>query len=615
MSGSPEFYAQKKRAAQAGAAKRKAKRDAALAASNDDTHKDADAQPSRLLSEHDNAQREDTSADASHREDTRTHDATRDPLPPAAEGGVTSSATPHNSEPQNEVSSRHDEGRDEKKSDSGNACNTASVPPIASSVTSKVDEKTGKKKAVWNVSLSPRQAEALNSEDPVLLYGGAKGGGKSWFLCVWSFIMALKFPGNKIFLCRRRSVDFTNTTLETWRKAIPARFYRINEQKKKIYVIPSKSVIDYGGLDDPLTIQSLNSAEYAQVGVDQAEEVDMDSVAMLRGTLRHRLPDGSFPPYRVRLTANPAQCWLKEAFLGHPPRPGHRFITALPSDNPYLPKDYVSNLEEAFRHRPALLAAYLRGSWDDLSGNNTCIRGTHIEEAKTRRRPDGPVIKRIVVNDPAITGDRNVTYLMEQVGNVKYIADRYVIEHKRPLETAALLAAYRKRMKANLIALDKIGIGEGVVDGLIALDEPYLAINSAAAPTNLMAAKRYGNLRAQMWWEAGDAFAQNFIMLSPQDIELCRQLGLIKFNQEKLVKLFVESKAEIKTSLGHSPDEADAFIMGLYALDQAPRLDERQVLDSETDRVGHGIPIQENVQDFSGYSMAQAEEEQYGYPR
>lgn len=463
---------------------------------------------------------------------------------------------------------------------------------------------------VLNFALSKKQQEALNHPAKFLLYGGAKGGGKSWFMCVWIFLMAVKYRGNKLFFCRRRSVDFTNTTLETWRKSIPANLYRINEQKKKIYIDITKSVIDYGGLDDPLVVQSLNSAEYAHIGVDQAEEVDQDSFSMLRGTLRHRVADGSCPPYQIRLTANPAQCWLKDYFLLNP-MPDTAYVAALPTDNPSLPKDYVENLRQAFKHRPHLLEAYLHGSWDDLSGNDTCIRGSWIEEAKKKKKHDGMVIKRVVVNDPSITGDDNVCFLMELAGNTFYKADELVIEHRRPIETAALISAYRRRTNAQIIAVDSIGIGSGVIDGLNSLDEPILAINSSSKPTSLNAQVKYTNLRAQMWWEAAEKFANSQVALPSDDFELAKQLGVVRFEPTNNGKLLVQSKDDIKKAIGRSPDRADAFIMGLYALDYVNRLDQSEYESNTRDRAGYGILVEQPEHemyvgagdDYSGYNL------------
>ena len=139
------------------------------------------------------------------------------------------------------------------------------------------------KRPTLTFDLSPRQGEALNAKEKFVLYGGAKGGGKSWFLCIWVFLKAVQNKRNKVFFCRRRAVDFNNTTLETWKKAIPPHLYRINEQKKKIFIPMSGSTIDYGGLDDPLLVQALNSAEYGHIGGDQAE---VAAVGIERGVHR-----------------------------------------------------------------------------------------------------------------------------------------------------------------------------------------------------------------------------------------------------------------------------------------------------------------------------------------
>jgi len=452
-------------------------------------------------------------------------------------------------------------------------------------------------------ALSDRQLLAQHAEDPYVLYGGAKGGGKSWWLCIWMFSQALKYKGNKLFFCRRRSVDFTNTTLETWKKAIPNELFRVNEQKKKIFIDVTKSVIDYGGLDDPLLIQSLNSAEYGAIGVDQAEEIDKDSFAMLRGTLRHKLPGGSEPSYLVRLTANPAQCWLKDDFLLNP-KPGFKFIPALPTDNPYLPSGYVDNLAEAFAHRPALLQAYLHGSWDDLSGHDIVIQQSWVEQA-VNKQPYDAVLKRIIVNDPARFGDdENVIYVMEQTPNCAYIKEQIFLENKSTMDTAGRLAILKNKYNATLIAVDEIGIGAGIVDALNELGEETLALNSSSKPTRETKEKKYFNLRTQMWMEAAEKFSAGEVSI-PNDHLLKGQLASPKFKFTTNGKVQVESKDDIKKRLHRSPDRADAFVMGLYALEQSPRLDASEYYSKIVDKSHFGTLVQPEelspIQDYSGY--------------
>jgi len=193
--------------------------------------------------------------------------------------------------------------------------------------------------------LKQEQAHRLltNDDDVALLYGGAKGGGKSFLLCLWVFqwchhlikffdIKDVKHPISLGFMGRKRAVDFNDTTLETWKKIIPASLYEIKSHLKEI-VIDGKVKVAYGGLDDQESINKFNSFESCFLAIDQAEETQRDDISVLRASLRLRI-NHKTPPYKELYTANPAECHLKDDYiLGN--RPRGIFIPALPDDNPH----------------------------------------------------------------------------------------------------------------------------------------------------------------------------------------------------------------------------------------------------------------------------------------
>lgn len=231
-----------------------------------------------------------------------------------------------------------------------------------------------------NFQLTTKQLEAFrlltNQENIDVLYGGAKGGGKTWFLCVWAYLWSLKLirlfglkpsetPLPVGFLGRKRAIDFTKTTLETWKATIPQGAYKIREMHKEIVIADSVKIM-FGGLDDTENINKFNSAELCFIGIDQAEETDQDDVSVIEGSLR-RVYNGIVPPYKTLYTANPRQGWLKKRYFGHE-RPTSHFVRALPSDNKHLPPNYEETLKNAFGHNPALLGAYLMGDWDVFEG-------------------------------------------------------------------------------------------------------------------------------------------------------------------------------------------------------------------------------------------------------
>lgn len=445
---------------------------------------------------------------------------------------------------------------------------------------------------------SPRQIEAFNCDAQFLLYGGAKGGGKSFWLCMWAVMQLGKHQGNKGFLGRKRSVDFTNTTLETFKKAIDSRLYRINEQKKKIYFPCFDGTIDYGGLDNTEEVQKFNSAEYGFIGVDQAEEVPKDAFAMLRGTLRHRLPNGSEPNYHVRLTANPAQCWLKDDFIVQP-KEGYRFIQALPSDNPFLASGYVENLREAFGHREDLLQAYLHGSWDDLSGADLVCQVSWVRDAR-KVRAYGPVLKTVVVCDPARFGDDETVIYVMQMRNVAEVVDTEIVSHKSTMDTAGRLVAKRKHWGASAIAVDGIGIGAGIVDSLKELGEEVIDIVSSRKPTLESESEKYFNLRSQIWMQGARMIYEQKCVV-PDDEILTGQLCSPRFEFMSNGKMKVEGKDDIKERLGRSPDRGDTFMMGLYAIGNAPSSKDMEYKEASRDRAGFGEQVKEDAEQLTPF--------------
>jgi hypothetical protein len=149
-----------------------------------------------------------------------------------------------------------------------------------------------------------------------------------------------------------------------------------------------------------------------------------------------------------------------------------------------------------------------------------------------------------------------------------------------------------------MIAVDVIGLGAGVVDALNELGEPVYPINSSSKPTTVNNEKKYYNLRSQMWLEAGDKFADGLVSL-PEGMSLTSQLTTVRFDFVSNGRRQVESKDEIKKRIGRSPDRGDTLVMGLYAIDKAETLDYYERVEAETDRVGRGVPLEVERNEYS----------------
>ena len=400
-----------------------------------------------------------------------------------------------------------------------------------------------------------------------VLYGGAKGGGKSVFGCMWCFAKALeiinecqiaprKHPIPVGFMGRKRGVDFTNTTLETWKRFIPVNMYEIKSKPAEI-IIARRVKILTGGLDNSEVINKFNSAEYAFFFLDQAEEIDVQQVGELRATFR-LIINGKKIPGKGLFTANPAPSFLKDEFILNP-TPDRLFIQALPTDNNHLGPEYIEVLKDSFRNRPELLKAYVEGSWESLGSFDQVIKDSWVRNAAGITLYPAR-IKKLITCDPARYGDdETVIYLLKNTE----IAESEIYGKKSLMHTANILHTISHKNGDCLIVVDVCGIGAGIIDRLIEMGDNVLGIDNASKSEE---PEKYYNLRSEIWCKAADMFADGDIQLKNAELRLAGQLCTPRY-EFRNGKILIEAKADIKKRLGNSPDRADAYVNGIYALD------------------------------------------------
>lgn len=110
------------------------------------------------------------------------------------------------------------------------------------------------------------------------------------------------------------------------------------------------------------------------------------------------------------------------------------------------------------------------------------------------------------------------------------------------------------------IKIDDTGLGGGVTDRLVELGyniTPVVAGGTAREPDN------YYDTRSELWFVAAKMGKKMQIDLSrlPQDVQrkLSAELRGVRYKIQSDKTLRVESKADTKKRVGHSPDDADGF--------------------------------------------------------
>lgn len=441
------------------------------------------------------------------------------------------------------------------------------------------------------MSLKQREAllTILRPDIDELLYGGAKGGGKSVWGCETAAILAIDVirtcrldpsdtPPVVGFLGRKQSVDFTSTTLETWKRFIPGDLYEI-KLSEKLIIINRTVALRYGGMDDSDTVKKFNSAEFAFFFVDQAEECSESDIGMLRGTLRLKLNNVQ-PKYKGLMTANPAQCWLKKAFITAP-QPKTKFIQALPSDNPFIDAQaYIGQLKKAFGFNPQLLQAYLYGSWDDLDSAFTVIPASAIERCVDSNYEDPAGEKRMTVCDIAEDGS-DETVIYDFIGPCVRRETIEIYSHRDLMDTCGRLQAHAKKNGSRLICIDKVGLGAGVYARLVEIystseeddevrkDVIIYGFDGRLSPPGELNDMTFKNYKTYAWFKARELFKERQVDI-PGDQTLKSQLAGMtwKFTSGEVIML--DRNEDVRERLGQSPDRATTVIMGLDALSRCP---------------------------------------------
>ena len=131
------------------------------------------------------------------------------------------------------------------------------------------------------------------------------------------------------------------------------------------------------------------------------------------------------------------------------------------------------------------------------------------------------------------------------------------------METVGRAVLFAKEHGITSFAVDEIGVGSGVADRLIELEYNVICVNSSEKDPLLP----YYNRRAEIHVYAAELLENGQAELDGTDKDLVEQLSWAKYRTIKSSGIYqVEAKDDIKKRYGRSPDNADAYMNGLWAL-------------------------------------------------
>lgn len=221
-----------------------------------------------------------------------------------------------------------------------------------------------------------KQDAAFRCRKRYLLYGGARGGGKSFFVRWKAIRLCVAWPGIKVLITRRTYRELLNNHINPLNEILHG-VAKYNESKKT-FTFPIQpgyscgSTITFGYCDCDADLGQYQGAEYDVWFADEAGQFQQSWLqqidACVRGTKQGY-------PKRTVYTLNPggpSHQYFKRIIDGrfepeeHPE--DYEFIQALVTDNHALMEaqpEYVRSLEKL---SPKIRKAWLEGRWDVYEG-------------------------------------------------------------------------------------------------------------------------------------------------------------------------------------------------------------------------------------------------------
>jgi phage terminase large subunit len=417
------------------------------------------------------------------------------------------------------------------------------------------------------IKLTAYQDEFVFGDGKYKFLKSAWGTGKTLALIVASMNESETYPNNLGVIFRKEYIDLRDSTCKDFES-----YTGLKISSSRDVVLPNKSVIMFRHLEELNNIQNMNLGWF---GIEQGEELETDDhFFTLFGRLRRQ--NSGLKGYVISNAKGRNWIWKikqKGLFDDKTRKRLDKHLSATTFDNAKnLSKEFISSLEILKTNKPQLYNRFVLNSDDDEDTVDIIIPPALVRKAVNKKIKKSYPIYRIVVCDPARYGDdETVCYVMEKSDKSYQLIDKEIYNQKSTMETAGRLVRLLNKHKCNAIAVDVCGLGAGVADRLEELGENVIEINSAHASKNK---DKYRNIRAEIWAKAADKFENDLVSVE-DDEGLIEQLSLVKYKTiESNGRLQVQPKDEIKKVLGRSPDRADAFVMGLWALDKSDPIED-----------------------------------------
>jgi len=394
-----------------------------------------------------------------------------------------------------------------------------------------------------------------------ILYGGSVGSGKSYIGCMWVFLSCIQYPGVRYLIGRARLNNLKKTTLKTFIdicKSFKFSQYSINHASNIVYFDNGSEIIlaDLYSYPNDENYDRLGSLEITGAFIDELSEISYKGFEVLTSRIRYKLNEYNLTP-KLFCASNPYQGWSKNYFF-IPYTEGReiehvKFIPALPTDNPHLPKEYLETLNRTLD--PALKQRLLQGDWNFDGDEYNLFQYEKLQQSFYNEYFVNPSDKDYITVDVGDLGKDKTIIALWKGWNCKKI---YKLEKNETTQVVAKVNEIRSQYKVPIshIIIDSIGVGAGVAS-LLKGCVRYMASNKSINTG-------YKNIKTEMMYKFAERINNlevNFSFSYSDDIIQEAILYKKEFGNNVAS---ITSKDTIKQKLGRSPDIIDSLYLRAY---------------------------------------------------
>lgn len=445
----------------------------------------------------------------------------------------------------------------------------------------------------------------------ILGFGGGAGGGKTWMACEWLLTLSYRFPNFRSFIARQELTRLKKSSFVTFKKVcryhnIPDSDWRLDTQNSTI-IFKNGSVIDLIDVafkPSDKDYERFGSLEYGAGFGEEAGEWNFDAFDILKSRIgRHNTFDKDrnsmcekpidydlrpekYPniielPPKFLLTFNPSRGWLYrtfyEPYIKKTLEKGYAFIRVLYTDNPYSAKMYGEQLDGLKNKINKARLKY--GDWEYTDDMNAMTTLEHLNDMFSTIVVDDD--EKYITVDVARSGEDAIVMTVWEGLEVTKIKKKSKQATNITVQDVKDLAS-AEHVPYSHIAVDVIGVGAGVADGLTGC----VAFNSNSTPFLTRSQIRdrksrvsesvlpavqviYDRLKTQCAFKLAELINEHKISTVYvgefrdeiiADLTATLQERDIDMDSKKKMV----TKEDIKAELGRSPDIGDTFLMRMY---------------------------------------------------